>query len=96
RLIRQTRVLMASNTKLFTALAIDMLIRRSDGRVAYTTPVRDVIENFELFDPTASQCCTIEDLVCHRSGLARYNELLRYESSSEIVSTGYPHLYTLY
>ena len=80
---------MASNTKLFTALAIDMLIRRSEGRVKYTTRVRDVIDGFELYDPVASQACTIEDLLCHRSGLPRYNELLRYECSSEIVRYAY-------
>ena len=62
-----------STTKAFTTAAMAMLV--DEGKMAWDDPVRRHIEYFHLADPAADSMVTLRDLVCHRTGLARHDEL---------------------
>ncbi|MDI6698807.1 MAG: serine hydrolase [Candidatus Saccharicenans sp.] len=57
----------ASNSKVFTAVALGMLV--DEGRIRWEAPVIDYLPEFQMFDPTVSREITVRDLLCHRCGL---------------------------
>ncbi len=58
----------ASNTKVFTATALGLLIE--EGRIAsWDAPVVDYFPEFMMYDPYVTREMTIRDLLVHRSGL---------------------------
>lgn len=57
----------ASNTKVFTALALGLLIE--EGKLAWDAPVIDYLPGFQMWDPYVTREMTIRDLLVHRSGL---------------------------
>jgi CubicO group peptidase (beta-lactamase class C family) len=63
----------ASTSKAFTTTALAMLA--SEGRLSFDDPVRKYVEYFHLSDPCADSQVTIRDIVSHRTGLARHDEL---------------------
>src|SRR5829696_984770 len=63
----QTRFGIASNTKLFTATALALLVE--EGKVAWDKPVIDYLPAFAMSDPYVTRELTIRDLLVHRSGL---------------------------
>ncbi len=69
----QTLFAIGSTTKAFTTTAMAMLV--DEGKMAWDDPVRKYIEFFHLSDPLADQDVTLRDLVCHRTGLSRHDEL---------------------
>lgn len=62
-----------SNTKAFTAAGLGIL--KDDGKVEFTTPVREYLPEFEMHDEFATKEMTPIDLMTHRSGLPRHNML---------------------
>ena len=56
-----------SNTKLFTALALGLLVE--DGKIAWDAPVISYLPWFRLSNPYVTQEITVRDLLVHRSGL---------------------------
>jgi CubicO group peptidase (beta-lactamase class C family) len=66
-----TQFVICSITKSFTATAIALL--HSEQRLDWTKPVRDYLPEFRLHDPVATERVTIQDLLCHRSGLPRHD-----------------------
>jgi CubicO group peptidase (beta-lactamase class C family) len=66
-----THFVICSITKSFTATAIALL--HSEQRLDWTKPVRDYLPEFRLHDPVATERVTIQDLLCHRSGLPRHD-----------------------
>lgn len=62
-----------SITKTFTATGLAMLV--DEGRLTWDTPVRDVMPDFRLKDDVATRLATIEDLLTHRTGLARHDRV---------------------
>lgn len=58
-----------SSTKAFTAMTV--LMSADDGKMALTDSPRKFLPDFRLFDESANSKITIEDLLCHRSGLTR-------------------------
>ncbi len=56
-----------SNTKLFTATALGLLVE--EGRVSWDAPVIDYLPWFRLSDPWVTRELTLRDLLVHRSGL---------------------------
>jgi CubicO group peptidase (beta-lactamase class C family) len=56
-----------SNTKLFTALALGLLVE--DGKIAWDAPVITYLPWFRLANPYVTQEITVRDLLVHRSGL---------------------------
>jgi CubicO group peptidase (beta-lactamase class C family) len=63
----RTRFGIASNTKLFTATAIAMLVE--DGKLEWDAPVTRYLPSFAMFDPFVTHELTVRDLLVHRSGL---------------------------
>ena len=68
-----TRFAIGSATKAFTTAAMAMLA--DDGKLDWDDPVRKHVESFHLADPLADGLVTLRDLICHRTGLARHDEL---------------------
>ena len=60
-----------STTKAFTALGVALLAE--DGELALDDTVRKHLPTFQLFDEYATNHMTVEDLLCHRSGLPRHD-----------------------
>ncbi len=84
---QHTLFAIASNTKAFTAAALAMLVE--EGKVGWDSRVRDHLPWFQLYDPYVTQEMTVQDLLCHRSGLGTFSgDLLWYGttySAEEVV-----------
>jgi len=57
----------ASNTKVFTATALGLLVE--EGKLRWDAPVIDYLPSFQMWDPYVTREMTIRDLLVHRSGL---------------------------
>lgn len=57
----------ASNSKAFTAAALAILV--DEGKISWTDKVQKHIPEFQLYNEYVTANFTIEDLLCHRSGL---------------------------
>jgi CubicO group peptidase (beta-lactamase class C family) len=66
-----TRFAAASLTKSLAAAALGLWV--DAGRVRWDTRVREVLPEFGLADPVATERCTLRDLLLHRSGLGRHD-----------------------
>jgi CubicO group peptidase (beta-lactamase class C family) len=63
----RTQFGIASNTKIFTATALAMLVE--EGKVEWDAPVIRYLPWFALYDPFVTRELTVRDLLVHRSGL---------------------------
>jgi len=57
----------ASNTKVFTATALGLLVE--EGKLEWDAPVVRYLPSFQMWDPFVTRELTIRDLLVHRSGL---------------------------
>ncbi|MEO8077250.1 MAG: serine hydrolase [Acidobacteriota bacterium] len=57
----------ASNTKLFTATALGLLVE--ERKIEWDAPVVRYLPGFQMWDPYVTRELTIRDLLVHRSGL---------------------------
>jgi len=62
-----------SLTKAFTATAVGLLI--DDGKMTWDDPVRKHVPFFRLADPLADRDVTLRDMLCHRTGIIRHENL---------------------
>jgi len=60
-----------SITKSFTATGLALLA--DEGKLGWDVPVREILREFKLKDPVASEKCTLRDLLTHRTGLPRHD-----------------------
>jgi CubicO group peptidase (beta-lactamase class C family) len=60
-----------SITKSFTAVGLALLV--DEGKLSWDVPVREILPEFKLKDPIASEKCTLRDLLAHRTGLPRHD-----------------------
>lgn len=63
----QTLFGIASNTKVFTATAIGLLVE--EGKVEWDAPVVRYLPGFQMWDPYVTRELSVRDLLVHRSGL---------------------------
>ena len=63
-----TRFGIASNTKVFTAVALGLLVE--EKKIEWDAPVVRYLPWFQLSDPWVTRELTVRDLLVHRSGLA--------------------------
>src|SRR4029450_4293240 len=63
----RTRFGIASNTKVFTATALGLLVE--EGKVDWDAPVIRYLPGFAMYDPFVTRELPIRDLLVHRSGL---------------------------
>jgi len=70
----------ASCSKAFTALSIGILV--DEGKLKWTDKVIDYFPELRLADDYITKELTVEDLLCHRSGLGTfYGDLLWYNTT---------------
>ncbi len=62
-----------SCSKAFTSFSVGLLV--DDGKTTWDTPIRDVIPEFRLYDPIATELSTFRDLLSHRTGLPRHDAM---------------------
>ena len=63
----QTLFGIASNTKVFTATALGLLVE--EGKIEWDAPVVRYLPWFQMWDPYVTRELTVRDLLVHRSGL---------------------------
>ena len=77
----QTLFGIASNTKVFTATALGLLVE--EGKLRWDDRVIDHLPWFQMSDPYVTRELTVRDLLVHRSGLGLgAGDLLWWPSSS--------------
>jgi len=76
-----------SCTKAITATAIGILV--DEGKLQWDAPIRQYVPSFRLFDPVATEQCTLRDLLCQRTGLPRHDMIWEGQgSAARSCSTG--------
>jgi CubicO group peptidase (beta-lactamase class C family) len=73
RVDARTVFAIGSASKAFTAAALGILV--DEGAIAWSDPATRHLPGFQLFDPYATRELTVRDLLSHRSGLARGDQL---------------------
>jgi CubicO group peptidase (beta-lactamase class C family) len=68
-----TLLFIGSTTKAFTTAAMAMLV--DEKKMSWDDPVRQHLDYFHLDDPCADSLVTLRDIVSHRTGLSRHDEL---------------------
>jgi len=63
----------ASNTKLFTAIAAGMLVR--EGKLTWDKPVRDSVPSIRFFNDQLNNTVTLRDMLSHRTGITRHDTI---------------------
>jgi CubicO group peptidase (beta-lactamase class C family) len=68
----------ASNTKLFTAVAVGMLVE--EGKLRWDEPVKRFVPTIRFYNDDLDRSVTIRDMLSHRSGVTRHDAIW-YKSS---------------
>jgi len=69
----ETVVPIASNTKLFTAVAAGMLV--DEGKLTWDKPVRDSVPTIRFFNDQLNNQVTLRDMLSHRTGISRHDTI---------------------
>ena len=69
----ETCFAIGSATKAFTSMVISMHV--DEHKISLDVPVKQLLRDFQMKDPQASNETTLLDILCHRSGLAPHNAL---------------------
>ncbi len=73
----QTVVPIASNTKLFTAVAAGMLVE--EGKLGWDAPVKEFAPSIRFYNDQLDATVSIRDMLGHRTGITRH-DLIWYKS----------------
>ncbi len=63
----------ASNTKLFTAVAAGLLVQ--EGRLTWDKPVRQAVPSMLFYNDDLNNNVTLRDMLSHRTGITRHDEI---------------------
>lgn len=63
----------ASNTKLFTAIAAGMLVE--EGKLTWDKPVRESVPTIRFYDNQLNDTVTLRDMLAHRTGITRHDTI---------------------
>jgi CubicO group peptidase (beta-lactamase class C family) len=63
----------ASNTKLFTAVAAGMLVE--EGKLTWDKPVRDSVPGIRFYNEQLNNAVTLRDMLSHRTGITRHDTI---------------------
>jgi len=69
----RTVVPIASNTKLFTAVAAGLLVDK--GKLDWDKPVRQFVPGIRFYDDELNATVTIRDMLAHRTGITRHDTI---------------------
>lgn len=61
----------ASNTKLFTAVAAGMLVE--SGELTWDEPIRDAVPDIRFYNNELNNTVTLRDMLAHRTGITRHD-----------------------
>jgi CubicO group peptidase (beta-lactamase class C family) len=67
----------ASNTKLFTAVAAGFLVE--EGKLTWDRPVRESVPTISFYDDALNNSITLRDMLSHRTGITRH-DLIWYKA----------------
>jgi CubicO group peptidase (beta-lactamase class C family) len=67
----------ASNTKLFTAISVGMLV--DQGKLDWDKPIHNYVPSIEFYNNELNNSITIRDMLSHRTGISRH-DLIWYKS----------------
>jgi len=63
----------ASNSKLFTAVAAGMLVE--EGKLTWDKPVRDSVPTIQFYSDQLNNNITLRDMLSHRTGVTRHDSI---------------------
>lgn len=63
----------ASNTKLFTAVAAGLLVDK--GKLTWDKPVRDSVPTIQFYNDQLNNTVTLRDMLAHRTGITRHDTI---------------------
>src|SRR5262245_24019073 len=63
----------ASNTKLFTAVAAGFLVE--EGKLTWDRPIRESVPTIEFYDNALNNTITLRDMLAHRTGITRHDSI---------------------
>src|SRR5437762_4972817 len=63
----------ASNTKLFTAVAAGFLVE--EGKLTWNGPIRESVPSIEFYDSELNNTVTLRDMLSHRTGITRHDSI---------------------
>ena len=67
----------ASNTKLFTAVAAGLLV--DEGKLDWDKPIRHYVPSIKFYNDDLDRTITVRDMLSHRTGITRH-DLIWYKS----------------
>ncbi len=68
-----TLIQIASNTKLFTAVAAGLLV--DSGKLTWDKPVRDSVPAIRFYNDDLNNTVTLRDMLAHRTGVTRHDTI---------------------
>ncbi len=69
----QTMFTIASNTKLFTAVAAGMLVE--EGKLTWDRPIKESVPTIEFYNSNLNNTITLRDMLSHRTGITRHDSI---------------------
>ncbi|MBI4918275.1 MAG: serine hydrolase [Acidobacteria bacterium] len=69
----QTLAPIASNSKLFTAVAAGMLVE--EGKLEWDRPIREKVPSIRFHDDELNATVTLRDMLAHRTGITRHDTI---------------------
>src|SRR6266571_6666104 len=63
----------ASNSKLFTAVAAGLLVE--EGKLTWDKPVRESVPSIHFYDDYLNATVTLRDMLSHRTGITRHGSI---------------------
>jgi CubicO group peptidase (beta-lactamase class C family) len=63
----------ASNTKLFTAVAAGFLVE--EGKLTWNEPIRKSVPSIEFYNSDLNNTVTLRDMLSHRTGITRHDSI---------------------
>ena len=63
----------ASNTKLFTAVAAGFLVEQ--GKLTWDQPIRESVPTIEFYNSALNNSVTLRDMLAHRTGITRHDSI---------------------
>jgi CubicO group peptidase (beta-lactamase class C family) len=63
----------ASNTKLFTAVAAGLLVE--EGKLTWDSPIRESAPSIQFFNDSLNNTVTLRDMLAHRTGVTRHDSV---------------------
>src|SRR2546429_8731729 len=69
----QTMFTIASNTKLFTAVAAGLLV--DEGKLTWDRPIRESVPTIDFYNSYLNNTITLRDMLAHRTGITRHDTI---------------------